>query len=84
MAPIGQKYLHHPRSIKKISIKNRIKIISAYQKNAFGTNFPGYTISNGKVPTNIPVGQTSVNINFMKNGVIITVPIRTKYFIYLK
>jgi hypothetical protein len=29
IAPTGQKYLHHPLSIVKIKIKNKIKITSA-------------------------------------------------------
>jgi hypothetical protein len=60
---MGQKYLHHPLSIKNINNKNKIKIINAIQKNGFGTNLLGYNIRVGIVPVRKPTGHISVNIN---------------------
>jgi hypothetical protein len=65
-APTGQKYRHQPRSIRKINIKNRMKMMSAPKKKLFGMNLPGFRINVGIVPVRNPTGQISVKINPMR------------------
>jgi len=84
MAPIGQKYLHQPRSTVKINTRNSMNITSAIQKKGLGTNLLGYRINVGMVPVRKPTGQISVNIKPMSAVVKMTSPMRTKYFTYLK
>jgi hypothetical protein len=61
-APMGQKYRHHPRSMRKMSTINKMKMTKATGKKKFGTNFPGLRSRTGIVPVRNPTGQMSVKI----------------------